>query len=90
MAQSKFKDIALADTQLLENVVAFKQKFYPRKWAKYEDAKGGTFKLLPPEFRYAELEKDYKAMQNMIFGEAPTFANIMDVLAELENEINME
>jgi hypothetical protein len=89
MAQSKFKDIALADTKLLENVVEFKQKFYPRKWARYEDAKAGTLKLLPPKFRYVQLEKDYKAMQDMIFGDSPKFDEIMGVLGELEDEINM-
>jgi len=88
MAQSEFKDIALADTKLLENVVEFKQKLYPRKWAKYEDAKAGTLKLLPPKFRYTELKKDYKAMQGMIFGEAPKFDEIMDILGILEDKIN--
>ena len=88
LAQSKFKDIALADTKLLENVVAFKQKFYPRKWAKYDNAKAGTLKLIPPKFRYAELTKDYKAMQGMIFGNAPEFNKIMGILGELEDEIN--
>ncbi len=88
MAQSEFKDIALKDRKLLENVVEFKQKFYPRKWAQYEDAKAGTLKLLPPKFRYAELEKDYKAMQNMIFGEAPKFDEIINILDELEKQIN--
>ena len=77
MAQSEFKDIALADTKLLENVVEFKQKLYPRKWAKYEDAKAGTLKLLPPKFRYDELKK-----------EAPKFDEIMDILGVLEDEIN--
>lgn len=88
MAQSQFKDIALADTKLLENVVEFKQKLYPRKWAKYEDAKAGTLKLLPPKFRYTELEKDYKAMQSMIFGNALNFSDIIGILGELENKIN--
>jgi len=38
-------------------VVNFKQKFYPRSWAKYEEAVPGTLKLLPPEFRLDSLEK---------------------------------
>jgi len=51
MAISSVKDEALSDLQLLEDVVAFKQKFYMSAWAKYEEAKVGTFKILPPEFR---------------------------------------
>ncbi|QKF59085.1 nucleotidyl transferase AbiEii/AbiGii toxin family protein [Aliarcobacter lanthieri] len=62
MAQNKVKDEALNDLDLLTNVVEFKQKFYPRNWAKYEEAKKGTFKLLPPKFRLDTLEKDYKAI----------------------------
>ena len=52
MAKFPVKDEALKDLQLLEDVVVFKQKFYMSAWAKYEDAKVGTFKILPPEFRY--------------------------------------
>lgn len=63
MAQNEVKDEALADLELLKNVVEFKQKFYPRTWAKYEEAVPETLKLLPPEFRLDSLEKDYKAMQ---------------------------
>ena len=45
ICQSRVKDEALADINLLKDVVEFKKKFYPRTWAKYEDAKKGTFNL---------------------------------------------
>ncbi len=88
MAQNEVKDDALADLELLKNVVEFKQKFYPRTWAKYEEAVPGTLKLLPPEFRLNSLEKDYKAMQNMIFDKYISFDEIIDILRDLEKEIN--
>ncbi|WP_151945747.1 nucleotidyl transferase AbiEii/AbiGii toxin family protein [Aliarcobacter butzleri] len=88
MAQSKVKNEAFADLDLLQNVVKFKQKFYPRTWAKYEEAIPGTLKLLPPEFRLDSLEKDYKAMQNMIFDKYISFEEIIGILRELEREIN--
>jgi hypothetical protein len=88
MAQSKVKNEALADLDLLQNVVEFKQKFYPRTWAKYEEAIPGTLKLLPPEFRLDSLEKDYKAMQNMIFDKYISFDEIIGILGKLEKEIN--
>jgi len=88
MAKSPIKEKALADLELLSSVVAFKQKFYPRGWAKYEDAKVGTLKLLPPSFRLASLEKDYASMQNMIFDKRIEFDEIIEVLGELEGEIN--
>ncbi|RBQ31431.1 hypothetical protein CRU92_06565 [Arcobacter sp. FW59] len=89
MAQNKVKDEALNDLDLLTNVVEFKQKFYPRSWAKYEEAKKGTFKLLPPKFRLDTLEKDYKDMQNMIFDKKLTFNEIIYILENLEKEINI-
>lgn len=88
MANNEVKDEALKDLELLKNVVEFKQKFYPRAWAKYEEAIPGTLKLLPPEFRLDILEKDYKAMQNMIFDKKLSFDEIIYILKNLENEIN--
>lgn len=88
MAQSEVKNEALADLNLLQNVVEFKQKFYPRKWAKYEEAVPRTLKLLPLEFRLDSLEKDYKAMQNMIFDKYISFDEIIGILGKLEKEIN--
>ena len=88
MAKNEVKEEALADLELLKNVVDFKQKFYPRTWAKYEEAIPGTLKLLPPEFRLDSLEKDYKAMGNMIFDKYISFEEIIDSLRDLESEIN--
>ncbi len=88
MATSNVKDKALSNLELLEGVVAFKQRFYSSGWAKYEDAKIGTLKLLPPEFRYKELKKDYASMRNMIFDKYIEFDEIIAVLEELEDEIN--
>jgi len=88
MALNEVKNEALADLDLLKNVVEFKQKFYPRTWAKYEEAVPGTLKLLPPEFRLDSLEKDYKAMQNMIFDKYISFDEIIEILENLEKEIN--
>lgn len=88
MAQSEVKNEALADLDLLKNVVDFKQKFYPRTWAKYEEAVPGTLKLLPPRFRLDSLERDYKTMQNMIFDKYISFEEIIGILGNLEKKIN--
>ena len=88
IADSDFKNKALEDKELLKKVTEFKMKFYPRKWARYEDALNGRLKLVPREFRFSEIEKDYKAMAEMIYGEYPNFEEIIKVLQELEKEIN--
>ena len=88
MARSFVKDEALADLELLEQVVEFKKKFYPAAWAKFEEAKPGTLRLLPEDFRMEALAKDYKAMGHMIFDKQLSFEEIMETLAALEDEIN--
>ena len=88
MTTSSVKDKALSNLELLEGVVAFKQRFYSSAWAKYEDAKIGTLKLLPPEFRHRELKEDYASMRNMIFDKYIEFDEMMSTLKDLEDEIN--
>lgn len=88
MAHSYIKERALTDLKLLNDVVAFKERFYPRSWAKYDLAKPGTLKLIPNEHVIKELKKDYDSMQNMIFGEYPSFNTIIKTIVELEIEIN--
>ena len=68
--------------------MAFKTRFYPCGWANYEQARPGTFKLGPDEPHRLELEKDYDGMRVMIFGEVPSFASIIETVAQLEEEIN--
>jgi hypothetical protein len=88
MAQSPVKEQALADPGLLASVVAFKQRFYPRGWARYDLAKPGTLMLVPEGHVLASVRSDYRAMENMIFGEMPAFEEILSVLQALQEEIN--
>jgi len=88
MAASSVKDKALADLGLLANVVAFKQRFYSRGWARYDQAKPGTFRLMPSGHVLATVQKDYAQMRNMIYGRYPAFDEIMAELQHLEDEIN--
>jgi len=88
MAQTPIKDNALQQSELLTDVVAFKQKFYPRSWARYELARPGTLKLVPTGDLLATLAGDYRAMANMIFGSRPAFDEILATLKALEIEIN--
>jgi len=88
MSKTIIKDNALEDTELLQKVVDFKDKFYHCTWAGYEYAKRGTMKLLPPEKCIADLRLDYEHMQNMIFGDKPDFDMMMNGIAELEKNMN--
>ena len=88
MMQTEVKDKALADNDLLTRVVDFKDKFYRCPWARYDLAMRGTMRLMPPEYNLDNLRDDYEHMQNMLFGNKPSFDEIMDGIAKLETEIN--
>lgn len=88
LAQSEIKEEAFADLDLLNRVVAFKEKFYLDNSAKYEEAVPATLKLLPKEEQLEHLRADYDAMQAMMFEKAPSFEEIMQGLAQLEKEIH--
>lgn len=75
-------------SELLEKVVQFKQKFYPRKWAKYEEATIKTIRLIPNKYRLKEIKEDYQNMTEMFFGDYPSFEDLMDSVLELEKEIH--
>jgi len=88
MDKSHIKEQAYADLQLLERVVAFKARFYPANTARYDLARPGTMRLMPPEDCTPVLTEDYEHMKNMIFGETPSFEEIMDTIRRMEAEIN--
>lgn len=88
LGHSAVKGSALANMDLLREVVEFKARFYPRNWARYDEACKGTVRLYPAEHNLSALKADYAAMQGLIFGEAPTLRDILDYLHALEEEIN--
>ena len=88
MMQTDVKDNALADNDLLTKVVDFKDKFYRCPWARYDLAKRGTMRLLPPDYNLEKLRADYEHMQNMLFGNKPSFDEVMMGIEKLEKYIN--
>ncbi len=88
LGESVHADGALAETELRQRVVDWKEKFFARSWARYDLARPGTFKLVPPAMRLAELEKDYREMRQMFLDDPPVFSDIMAKLQSLEDRIN--
>lgn len=90
MAKLGILDRALQNPGLLDQVAAFKAKFYPQKWAHYELAKLGTLRLAPPAYNLKSLQRDYADMAGMIYGERPEFDELMDDLEVINQIINRE
>ena len=83
------KEAAFERMNLLKTVVDIKVKFYPRSWAKYQEAVPGTLKLVPPKYRFSALAADYEAMKDMLYGDVPSFNTVMDALRNLERGIHL-
>lgn len=88
LAHSIYKSRAFENRALLDKVVSFKEKFYPRKWAKYEEATIEKIRLLPDPYRLNEIEVDYNQMKEMFLGNVPTFEEVVETIASLETEIH--
>jgi hypothetical protein len=63
--------------------------FFHAAWAKYEEAVPGSLRLVPPEARLKEIERDYDVMRReMIFGDAPELKDLLEVLGQIETLVN--
>ena len=82
------KSAALKDLALLQSVVESKERFYPRGWARYDLARPGTIKLMPPGHVLPALKRDYEQMRIMIYGTQQPFDEMMSGIQSLESEIN--
>ena len=69
-------------------VVTHKQVFFADKFASYETAVPGSFRLVPDDYRLPDLERDYRDMREMFFEEPPPWAQVIERLRRLEKEIN--
>ena len=88
MSRSELKDKAFTRRELLEQDVRFKLKFYYAKNASYETAHCGTIRLDPGADAINDLRIDYEHMKDIIYGEKPSFDEIMESIRQLEEEIN--
>lgn len=79
---------AVHDEGLRDRVVGWKSRFFGSSWAHYEQAKPGTFRLVPPPTRIPKLRQDYRDMRDMYLSEPADFNEVLTTLAELEGRIN--
>ncbi|MCY4396397.1 MAG: nucleotidyl transferase AbiEii/AbiGii toxin family protein [Rhodospirillaceae bacterium] len=81
--ESALTDVALLDAVRNHNLVAFRQA-----WKRFEEAVPGSLRLVPQPALHAAIERDYRAMRDMILGDAPAFGWIVDRLRDAEAEAN--
>ena len=81
---------ALTDRALLREVVRHKKVFFDSGYANYDACLAKRFRLVPVDALLAEVKQDYTAMKSsgMFDVPPPSFAEIIDVLKEIERTIN--
>lgn len=90
LADHEIGSQALRDISMLETVAADKARLFRSKWARYDLAKPGSLRLVPPPARSKDLATDLSRMIEtaMFSGHAPTWTRIVERLAKLEDTIN--
>ena len=79
---------ALADPELLEQVVRNKSVMFADASASYATAILGTLRLTPSDWIRQALASDYAAMADMFMVEPPSLTELLEGLAGLEARIN--
>lgn len=90
IANSSIGERAIQRLDLLERVAFHKDIYFKAAWARYDLARPGTLRLVPPAERTRELQRDYADMQPMIFGQIPDLETILNRLQDVENAVNAQ
>ncbi len=82
---------AINNRELFENVVRHKQVFFNAAYANYDACLANELRLIPNDAAITELRTDYEKMlgAGMIYGEPPSFDDIISGIREIEREINI-
>jgi len=88
LLNSEIKTSAASDPALLERVSEHKKLYFAAAWAKYDDAKKGTIKLVPDDRVQKELKADYEAMSEMFYGDELPWEKIIEEIKAFEAEFN--
>lgn len=84
------EDLSTIDEKIYDKVRNFNESYYYQSWAKYHEAKKGSFRLIPNQNYLNSLKKDFTQMKDMIYNEDKllSFDDIIEVIQKIENELN--
>jgi Nucleotidyl transferase AbiEii toxin, Type IV TA system len=90
LARSNAGEQAMADRAVGENCVSHARMFFDRADYDLASAVPGSYALTPHDTMIDALRRDYDNTRTMIFGDPPTFADILVSVAEIEGRINAD
>ncbi len=88
MSQVQAGQRAMSDQELLADVREHNQLAFRRAWARYDELNFGQVQIVPQAGIIEVLRRDYVRMQDMMFGERPTFDWILARLQEVDERMN--
>jgi len=88
LVKAQVAEEAIQQPEILKAVARHARIFFAQGWAKYEDAKPGTLRLVPNSEISSALESDYRDMKDLFFSEPPAFEEIVSTITEIEDQIN--
>jgi len=88
MVDSSIYGKAIKNIDLLIKVAEHKALFFKDKKARYDLARPGSLRLMPQDEHLAQLNEDYRQMQEMFFEDPPSLESILEKLKVVEDKIN--
>jgi hypothetical protein len=92
LAQHNIGKEALADRNLLADVIRYKKMFFHTSFANYDDCLANNFRLVPNDKQMIALKADFEQMleSGMFYDELPSFDTVIKGLEILERKINKD
>ncbi|TKG94941.1 nucleotidyl transferase AbiEii/AbiGii toxin family protein [Puteibacter caeruleilacunae] len=89
ISKTEYAEKALSDKDLYETIVKHRQSFTRLGGVDYNSHQPQTIDFIPPKGYIDAWKKDYVAMQdNMIYGDSPSFEELITELEILKRKIN--
>ena len=88
MNQVRAGQRAMGNPDLLADVREHNQLAFPSAWRRHDELVFGQLQIIPPNEVRDVLRRDYARMQDMMFGERPTFDWILERLGEIDARMN--
>ncbi|GHT48868.1 nucleotidyltransferase [Bacteroidia bacterium] len=89
MLDTPISDKALNNKELYKSIIAHRRMFIAMKDFDYDTLLPDKINIVPPESVIAKWEDDYKKMQTMIYGDYPSFREMIEKIKQLNETINI-
>jgi hypothetical protein len=89
LSRQDFSSSTLNDNEFIEEIIEHRKYYSRLKRFDYDTLKRGSIHIIPSDDILKALEQDYEIMRaEMIYGNPPTFEEIIHAMKNLQDEIN--